>query len=125
MAFTLFIDDTDFSSYIQQKTDITEKMRRVVGPAQDTAIDGTTIPDLVAYKYDPSFLLKPMPRNMIETLLAKMQQETVRLQYTSVLYDDGNLRSITAMPVSISVKFATEWGGGRIYAETPISFEEV
>ena len=123
--FTLFIDDVDFSSYIQQETDITEKMRRVVGPAQDTAIDGTTIPDLITYKWDPSFLLKPMPRATLDVLLEKMQQETVRLQYTSVKDADGNLRTITAMPVSMQVKFATIWNGERTYADTPISFEEV
>lgn len=123
--FTLFIDDADFSSYIQQETDITERMRRVVGPAQDTAIDGTTIPDLITYKWDPSFLLKPMPRATMMTLLSKMEQETVKLQYTSIKDDDGSLRTITAMPVSVQVKFATKWNGERVYAETPISFEEV
>ena len=123
--FTLFIDDADFSSYIQQETDITERMRRVVGPAQDTAIDGTTIPDLITYKWDPSFLLKPMPRTTMMTLLSKMEQETVKLQYTSIKDDDGSLRTITAMPVSVQVKFATKWNGERVYAETPISFEEV
>lgn len=123
--FKLFIDDVDFSAYIQQETDIKETMRRLVGNAQAPAIDGTTIPDLIAIKWDPSFLLKPMPRTMMETLLEKMEQETVELQYTSVRREDGDLRVITAMPVSMTVKFATKWNDERVYAETPISFEEV
>lgn len=125
MAFTLIIDDVDFSSYIQQETDISETMTKVIGGAQATAIDGTTVPDLIKIKWNPSFLLKPLPRPMMATLISKMEQETVRLQYTTVKNADGELRIIDAMPVSITVKFATNWYGERIYAETPISFEEV
>ena len=44
---TLIINGTDFSTYIQQETDISETMRKIVGPAQDTAVDGTDILDLL------------------------------------------------------------------------------
>lgn len=123
-TFTLIINAVDFSGYIQQETDITEQMTKIIGPAQANAVDGTTIPDLVKVKWNPSFLLKPLPQPMMETLIALMEEETVELEYTSVRY--GNqLREITAMPVSMSVKFATLYNNTRIYEPTTISFEEV
>lgn len=123
-TFTLIINAVDFSGYIQQETDITEQMKKIIGPAQANAVDGTTIPDLVKVKWNPSFLLKPLPQPMMETLIALMEEETVELEYTSVRY--GNqLREITAMPVSMSVKFATLYNNTRIYEPTSISFEEV
>lgn len=123
-TFTLIINAVDFSGYIQQETDITEQMTKIIGPAQANAVDGTTIPDLVKVKWNPSFLLKPLPQPMMETLIALMEEETVELEYTSVRY--GNqLREITAMPVSMSVKFATLYNNTRIYEPTSISFEEV
>lgn len=123
--FTLIINAVDFSEYIQQETDIKETMTKVIGPAQADAVDGTTIPDLVKVKWNPSFLLKPMPRSMMNTLIQMMEQETVELEYTSIKYGDPTLRQITAIPVSLSVQYATTERGERIYADTPISFEEV
>lgn len=123
--FTLYIEGEDFSDYIQQETDISEKMRKIIGRAQDVAVDGTTIPDLIAYKWDPSFLLKPMPRSKIAHLITYMEQETVRLRYTSVK-QAGTLREIEAIPISMQVKYATENADAeRIYDATPIAFEEV
>ena len=122
-VFELYINGNDFSDYIQQETDITERMRKIYGRAQGTAIDGRTIPDLLAVKWDPSFMLMPMPQSKMATLLALMEEETVALQYTSVT--SGTLRSITAMPAAMTVKYATQWSSLRIYDATPISFEEV
>lgn len=121
--FTLTINAVDFSGYIQQETDIAETMEKIVGPAQGTAVDGTTIPDLVKVKWHPSFLLQPMPKSKMQTLLAVMQQETVDLVYTSVV--NNTTRNITAIPTSMKVKFATRNGTDYIYDATPISFEEV
>lgn len=121
--FTLIIDAEDFSDYIQQETDITEVMTKVIGPAQAEAVDGTTIPDLVRVKWNPSFLLMPMPKTKMQNLIAMMQRETVDLVYTSVV--NNTTRNITAMPVSMRVKFATRYGTQYIYEPTPISFEEV
>ena len=121
--FTLIIDAVDFSDYIQQETDITETMTKVIGPAQAEAVDGTTIPDLVRVKWNPSFLLMPMPKTKMQNLIAMMQRETVDLVYTSVV--NNTTRNITAMPVSMKVKFATRYGTQYIYEPTPISFEEV
>ena len=123
--FTLKINAVDYSSYIQQETDITEEMTKIIGPAQAPAVDGTTIPDLVQVKWNPSFLLRPLPQPMMATLISLMERETVELQYTSVKLGNATLRSITAIPTSITVKFATMFNGVRIYEPTPISFEEV
>lgn len=123
MAFTLQINGTDFSDYIQQKTDIKESMRRIVGEAQDMAVDGTTIPDLIRIKWDPSFMLRPMPKSMMQQLLDVMELEQVSLVYTSV--KSNTTRSIDAIPVAMTVQYATTWNGEDIYADTPIAFEEV
>ena len=120
---TLIINGQDFSAYIQQKTDITETMRRIVGPAQDTAVDGTEILDLVKIKWDPAFRLNPLPKSMMQKLIAMMEQEQVTIKYESVV--QNTLRTIDAEPVSITVQFATYWNGEEIYADTPISFMEV
>lgn len=122
---TLIINGTDFSNYIQQETDISETMRKIVGPAQDTAVDGTDILDLLKVKWDPSFLLKPMPQEQMAQLIAMMELEKVTLTYTSVV--SGELRhNIDMQPLSMTVKYAmTTASGARIYADTPISFQEV
>ena len=122
---TLIINGQDFSNYIQQETDISETMRKIVGPAQDTAVDGTDILDLLKVKWDPSFLLKPMPQAQMAQLIAMMEMEQVTVTYTSVV--SGTVRSnIDMQPLSMTVKYAmTTPSGVRIYAETPISFQEV
>lgn len=121
---TLKINYIDFSEYIQQETDIIETMRKVTGPAQGDALDGTTIPDLIKVKWDPAFRLKPLPQSMMAQLIPLMESETVTISYTSVKLGSV-LREIEAMPVSMSIQYATTFNGERIYADTPISFEEV
>lgn len=122
---TVIIDDLDISAYIQQTVDITEKMRKVYGKAQDTALDGTTIPNLVAIKYDPSFSTKPIPQSIAETLASYMEKETVTLQYTSFKYAGGQVRTITALPQSITLNYATDdYNGERIYNNMALAFEE-
>lgn len=121
---TLKINYIDFSEYIQQETDIIETMRKVVGPAQGDALDGTTIPDLIKVKWDPAFRLKPLPQSMMAQLIPLMESETVTISYTSVKLG-LELREIEAMPVGMSIQYATTFNGERIYADTPISFEEV
>lgn len=122
---TVIIDDLDISEYIQQTVDITERMRKVYGKAQDTALDGTTIPNLVAIKYDPSFSTKPIPQSIAETLASYMEKETVTLQYTSFKYAGGQVRTITALPQSITINYATDdYNGERIYNNMALAFEE-
>lgn len=122
---TLIINGQDFSNYIQQETDISETMRKVTGPAQDTAVDGTDILDLLKVKWDPSFRLKPMPQAQMTQLIAMMEMEQVTVTYTSVV--SGTVRSnIDMQPMSMTVQYAmTTANGVRIYADTPISFQEV
>ena len=122
---TVIIDDLDISEYIQQTTDITEQMRKIYGRAQDTALDGTTIPNLVAIKYDPSFSTRPMPQSIAEILASYMEKETVTLQYTSFKYAGGQVRTITALPQSITINYATDdYNGERIYNNMALAFEE-
>lgn len=122
---TVIIDDLDISEYIQQTVDITEKMRKVYGKAQDMALDGTTIPNLVAIKYDPSFSTKPIPQSIAERLASYMEKETVTLQYTSFKYAGGQVRTITALPQSITLNYATDnYNGERVYNNMALSFEE-
>ena len=122
---TVIIDDLDISEYIQQTVDITERMRKVYGKAQDTALDGTTIPNLVAIKYDPSFSTKPIPQSIAETLASYMEKETVTLKYTSFKYAGGQVRTITALPQSITINYATDnYNGERVYNNMALAFEE-
>lgn len=120
---TLIINNTDYSAYIQQTHDINESMRKIYGRAQGPAVDGTMIADLIAIKWDPSFMLKPLPQSMAEELISLMELETVSLQYSSVK-NGAQLRKITALPQSISISYATTERGERIYDATTIAFEE-
>ena len=125
-AFTLIIDNVDFSDYIQQETDITETLRKVFGNGQRLAVDGTTIPDLIANKLDPGFRLMPMTRDKYAALVTEMEKETVTLQYTSIKYTDGTLRTIKAIPMALApFKYGTQWSGQRVYDGSAIKFEEV
>lgn len=123
--FTLIIDGTDYSAYIQQETDISEQMEKLVGGTEGDAVDGTTIPDLIRVKWHPSFLLMPMPKSQMQPLIALMEAETVNLEYTSIHTVGNATRLITAMPVAMSVKYATRFNSEYIYDATPISFREV
>lgn len=123
-AFQLYLDGVDFSDYIQQETDITETLRKVYGPGQQTAVDGTTVPDLIANKIDPAFRLMPMPRDKYVVLWEKMKQETIAVEYTSIEEPNSTLRSITALPSSLKVQYATLAGGERVYDGTLVSFQE-
>lgn len=122
---TCIIDGVDISAYIQQQTDISETMRKITGNAQATAIDGTTIPNQIAVKWDPSFVTRPLPQPIAESIIAAMERETVTLQYTSVKVAGSGARTITAFPVSMSVSYATDdYTGVRVYAPMTLSFEE-
>lgn len=124
-TFTLLLNGYDYSDCIQQEEDIIETLEKIYGPAQGEATDGTTIPNLIRVKWHPSFLLKPLPRSRMNPLISMMELETISLSYTSIKFD-GALRTIEAMPVSMSVQYATtSWDGERVYRETPISFQEV
>lgn len=122
---TVLINGTDISDYVQQTQDISETMRKVYGAAQDTASDGTIIPNLIAVKWDPSFLTVPMPQSIAEQVIAYMEQETVTLKYTSFKVAGSGTRTITALPVSCTVSYAMDdHTGTRIYQACKLVFQE-
>lgn len=125
MAITVIINGLDISEYIQQTKDITETMRKIYGKAQDVTTDGTIIPNLVAVKYDPSFSTKPMPESVARLLASYMEMEAVQLKYTSFLSSPGQVRTIIALPQSVTLNYATDdYSGARIYNNMALSFEE-
>lgn len=123
-AITVIINGLDISQYVQQTQDISEKMRKIYGTAHDTASDGTIIPNLIATKWDPSFKTLPLPQSIAQSLLAYMELETVTLQYTSFKVANGLTRSIAALPSEVSVSYAMDNNGTRIYQGTIIGFQE-
>ena len=126
MAIKLTINSVDFSSYIQKTQDIEETMRKIYGKAQATGLDGTAIPNLIAVKWDVSFTTVPMPQDMAEQLIQYMEMETVTVRYTSFKVAGGGVRAIKAMPVTMTVSYATDnYSGTRIYQGFRLAFEEV
>ena len=124
-TFTLILNGVDFSDCIQQETDIQERMEKIYGPAQGMAVDGTTISNLVRVKWHPSFLLAPLEQSRMAALIEIMELEQISVRYTSVKLN-GSLREIEALPTAMAVQYATTgWSGNRVYAPTPIAFEEV
>lgn len=122
MDKTLTINGVDFSSYVQWEVGRNETTRRVYGPNGVTDIDGTEYPDLLATKLDPVFLLKPMPKSMMQTIFGVIQQNTVTLVYTS--FSDNSDRTITAIPQDLTFNFAMQGWDGEIYTGTGLSFRE-
>lgn len=123
MANTLIIAGIDFSAYVQWKVDRLETTRKVYGPNNLIDIDGNEYPDLVANKIDPGFLLKPLPKSMLQTLYQVMQQTTVPITYTS--FSANTDISTNVIPQDLSLKYACEAWNGDIYEGTAITFREV
>ena len=66
-----------------------------------------------------------MPQSIAEILASYMEKETVTLQYTSFKYAGGQVRTITALPQSITINYATDdYNGERIYNNMALAFEE-
>ena len=122
---TVIINGLDISQYIQQTVDIEEQMRKIYGDAHDETIDGSMIPNLVAVKWDPSFVTVPMPQSIANQLLTFMEQETVNLEYTSFKVANGQMRTITALPQTVNVSYAMDTATGtRIYQAARLVFQE-
>ena len=120
---TLIINGVDYSTYIQQKTDITETPRRISGNNTGTALDGTYIEDYVTTKYDPSFRAKPMPADKIAALLAACENEYVSIRYSSGRAN--GVRSIQAVPTASTIQFLTTYAETQaIYGGLVLSFTE-
>ena len=117
------INNKDFSAYIQQKVDVIETPRRIVGDNAFTALDGTYNEDYVTTKYDISVRLKPLPAGIVASILEELQLPYVTVIYTSVWAPDG-ARRIRAVPTASTVRFLTEYAGGRIYGDVVMGFTE-
>ena len=122
MDKTLTINGVDFSSYVQWEVGRNETTRRVYGPNGVVDIDGTEYPDLLGTKLDPVFLLKPMPKSMMQAIYGVIQQNTVTLVYSS--FSDNSDRTITAIPQDLTFNFAMQGWDGEIYTGTGLSFRE-
>lgn len=119
----LYVDNLNLTTYIQQKTDVVENMRKVYGNNGGMSTSGEEFVDLITVQIDPSFRLKPLPRNIYAQIMNLMQKPTVAIRYTSVMSEA--LRSITAAPVELVAHYATDARGSRIYDGETISFRQV
>lgn len=117
------INNKDFSAHIQSKVDVVETPRRIVGRNAFTALDGTYNEDYVTTKYDLSVRLKPLPAGTVTSILEELQLPYVTLIYTSVWAPDG-ARRIRAVPTASTMRFLTEYAGGRIYGDVVLGFTE-
>lgn len=122
MDKTLIINGIDFSSYVQWQVDRLEQVRKVNGPNTLTDIDGNEYPDLVAVKIDPGFLLRPLPKSMLQVLHQVMALKTCSIVYTSFVGNDT--RATTVIPQDFLLKFACQAWNGEIYEGTAITFKE-
>lgn len=93
---TLIYAGVDLSAFTT-KYGFTETPREVEGPNSGTSISGLGISDIVAMKFDPTFVLRPlntMQVQMIWNLLRAVPVNTYRtLRYTN---PEGTLREISA-----------------------------
>lgn len=119
----LYVDNLNLTSYIQQKTDIVENMRKIYGSNGGMSTSGEEFVDLITVQIDPSFRLKPLPRADYVQVMQLMQKPTVTVRYTSVMSDA--LRIIKAAPVELVAHYATDARGSRIYDGETISFRQV
>lgn len=122
MANTLIIDGVDFSSYVQWQVDRLETTRKVYGPNNLIDIDGKEYPDLIANKIDPGFLLKPLPKSMLQTLYTIMRHDVVTMTHTT--FSANDTRTIEAIPQDMQLKYACQAWNGDVYEGTAITFKE-
>lgn len=119
----LYVDNLNLTTFIQQKTDVVENMRKIYGNNGGMSTSGEEFVDLIVVQIDPSFRLKPLPRDIYAQIMTLMQKPTVAIRYTSVMSD--SLRSITAAPTELVAHYATDARGSRIYDGETISFRQV
>lgn len=122
MDKTLVLNGIDFSSYVQWQVDRLEKVRKVYGPNNLTDIDGNEYPDLIAVKIDPGFLLKPLPKFMLQTLFQVMSLPSCSIIYTS--FEGNETRKTTVLPQDFQLNYAVNAWNGDVYQGTAITFKE-
>ena len=120
----LYADNYNLTPLIQQTIDVRETMRKVYGNNGGMTTAGEEIVDLVANKIDPAFRLKPLTRAEYAVVMEIMSKSSVRVRYTSVLYN-GTLRAITAAPLELSAHYVMDHYGQRIYDGEVISFKQL
>lgn len=120
----LYVGNLNLTQYIQQQTDVIEQVRKVYGNNGGMSISGEEFEDLITVKIDPSFRLKPLPRDAYNQVMAVMKQSTVTVRYTSVI--SSALRSIQAAPLEMTAHYVMDsYSGARIYDGEIISFRQV
>ena len=120
----LYVGNLNLTRYIQQQTDVVENVRKIYGNNGGMSISGGEFEDLIAVKIDPTFRLKPLPRDAYNAIMTTMKAATVTVRYTSVT--SSALRSIQAAPLEMSAHYVMDnYSGQRIYDGEIISFKEL
>ncbi len=120
----LYVGNLNLTPYIQQQTDVVENVRKIYGNNGGMSISGEEFEDLIAVKIDPTFRLKPLPRDAYNAIMQVMKAATVTVRYTSVT--SSALRSIQAAPLEMSAHYVMDsYSGARIYDGEIISFKEL
>lgn len=120
----LYVGNLNLTPYIQQQTDVVENVRKIYGNNGGMSISGEEFEDLIAVKIDPTFRLKPLPRDAYNAIMQVMKAATVTVRYTSVT--SSALRSIQAAPLEMSAHYVMDsYTGARIYDGEIISFKEL
>ena len=120
----LYVGNLNLTRYIQQQTDVVENVRKIYGNNGGMSISGEEFEDLIAVKIDPTFRLKPLPRDAYNAIMQVMKAATVTVRYTSVT--SSALRSIQAAPLEMSAHYVMDsYSGARIYDGEIISFKEL
>lgn len=119
----LLINGTDYTSCIDQVVDVAESPRYVSGPNAGTAMNGDTIPDLVAIKWDCTFKVRPLSRDKMAAFTAACSSWPVEVKYTT--HHSAGLRTIKALPAVPTITYCCDYGGGRIYQGGTVTFSEV
>lgn len=120
----LYADNYNLTPLIQQTVDVRENMRKEYGNNGGKSTAGIEFVDLIVTKYDPSFRLKPLPRDQYNIVMGIMAKASVTLRYTSVL-TSGTLRGITAAPLELAAHYVTDSYGRLIYDGEVISFRQL
>lgn len=120
----LYADNYNLTPLIQQTVDVRENMRKEYGNNGGKSTAGVEFVDLIVTKYDPSFRLKPLPRDQYNIVMGIMAKASVTLRYTSVL-TSGALRGITAAPLELAAHYVTDSYGRLIYDGEVISFRQL
>ena len=107
------------------KYGVSEASRYIEGPNGGVSISGKDIPDIVAVKFDPSFVLRPLVSSQINTiwgLIRALPTNTYRtLKYTS---PEGSTRTIQAKLEAVEAVKCLENSSRTLYDGVVLTFRE-